>query len=193
MAKMTDYYRTQLERGLLYQDFVYEILSRNGINTVAYGSRLFQYRFGENKAGIEIKYDDWLKKTGNLWIEVAEKTNPNNPDYVVSGIYRDSTEYVIGDYNTIYRIATNVLRLVDKGGKFNTEENRMKTSKGFKLPGVEAGRIAIAVYRPGLNDQMAEILAHDNMDREAAKQQARELLSAMKCNPDQIDLFKVAA
>ncbi len=193
MAQMTDYYKTQLERGLVYQDFVYEILSKNGINTVAYGSKLFQYRFGENKAGIEIKYDDWLKKTGNLWIEVAEKTNPNNPSYVVSGIYRESTEYVIGDYNVIYRMATNVLRLVDKGGRYVIEENRMKTSKGFRLPGVEAGRIAIATYRPNLNDKMSEILASDDLDRESARKQALELLSAMKCNPDQLDIFKEAA
>lgn len=193
MAKMTEYYKTQLERGLIYQDFVYEILSRNGINTVAYGSKLFQYRFGENKARIEIKYDDWLKKTGNLWIEVAEKTDPANPAYVVSGIYRDSTEYVIGDYNVIYRMATNVLRLVDKGGKYSIDENRLKTSKGFKLPEIEAGRISIAVYRPNLNDQVTEILNNDRIDRASAKRQAIELLSAMKCNPDQLDIFKEAA
>jgi hypothetical protein len=118
MAKMTEYYKTQLERGQVFQDFCYEILSRNGINTVGYGSKLFQQRFGENKAGIEIKYDDKFKTSGNLWIEIAEKSNPQNAEYVESGIYRDCTEYLIGDYNTIFRLATNVLRRVVEGGRF---------------------------------------------------------------------------
>lgn len=189
---MTKYYKTQLERGLVYQDFVYEILSRHGINTVAYGSRLFQYRFGENKAGIEIKYDDKFKGSGNLWIEIAEKTNPNNADYIESGIYRECTEYLIGDYNTIFRMATNILRCVVEGGRFKIIENNMKTSKGFLLPCKEAARIAIAVYQPGLNEQMKGILESDGIDRERAKREALELLSAMRCNPQQINLFGTA-
>lgn len=56
--RLTPYYKKQLERGIQYQDFVYEILARNGIMTVAYGSRLWQLRHGENKARIEIKFDD---------------------------------------------------------------------------------------------------------------------------------------
>lgn len=58
MKRQTEYYTKQLERGQLYQDFVYEILHRHGISTVAYGSRLFQRHLGENKAQIEIKFDD---------------------------------------------------------------------------------------------------------------------------------------
>ena len=192
MARMTEYYKTQLERGILYQDFVYEILSRNGINTVAYGSRLFQYRFGENKAGIEIKYDDKFKDSRNLWIEVSEKSNPKNIEYIESGIYRECTEYIIGDYNTIFRMATNVLRRVVEGGRFRIIENNMKTSKGFLLPCTEAARISIAVYHPGLNDQIKDFIESDSMDRETAKQKALELLSAMKCNPSQINLFDCA-
>lgn len=189
MARMTDYYKTQLERGLIYQDFVYEILSRNGINTVGYGSKLFQQRYGENKAGMEIKYDDKFKITGNLWLETAEKSNPQNPDYVLSGIYRECIEYIMGDYNIIYRMSTNVLRLVAENGKYKFIENNIKTSKGFLLPCREAERISIAVYRPGLNEQMQQVISSDNLDRESAKQQALALLSAMKCNPKQVNLF----
>ena len=40
---------------------------------------------GETKAGIEIKFDDKCETTGNLYIETAEKTNPNDAEFRPSG------------------------------------------------------------------------------------------------------------
>ena len=185
---MTPYYKTQLERGLVYQDFIYEILSRHGINTVAYGSRLFQHKLGENKAGIEIKFDGNLH-TGNLYIETEEKSNANNQFFVKSGIYRDCNEYVIGDYATVFRLGTNVLRICHETGKYRELEIRMGTSRGFLFPQKEAERLAIAVYRPDCSGAMSEIIKADKDGKAVAKEQMLELLTAMKCNPAQLALF----
>ena len=97
----TTYYNKQLEKALEFQDFVADKLYNIGISLNCYSSRKYQYEKGESRSGIEIKFDDQRKKTGNLYIEYAEKSNPNNKNYVPSGIERkDNTWlYVIGDYD----------------------------------------------------------------------------------------------
>lgn len=189
---MTPYYKTQLERGLIYQDFVYEILHKHGISTVAYGSKVFQQRVGENKAQIEIKFDDKYATTGNLWIEASEKSDPRNADYVTSGIYRDCVEYVIGDYDTIFRFATQILRLTARSGKYRLIENGLKSSRGYLLPSKDAHRIATQVYRPQCGAEMREILIQSEQDRVAAKAQMVALMQAMQCDPGQGTLFGAA-
>lgn len=186
---MTPYYEKQLERGLIFQDFVYEVLNRHGISTVAYSSRLFQYNKGENKAGIEIKFDDKLSETGNLWIEIAEKTNPKNLAYVDSGILRNCNEYVIGNYNTLYRLPTSILRLMVQKNKYQIRENKLKTSKGFLLPMAEAARIAIQVINCGCAEEMKRLIEDQDGERHVVEGHIREMLRAIKCDPDQIEMF----
>lgn len=189
----TEYYKKQLERGLIYQDFVYEILHRHGIATVAYGSKLFQQKLGENKARIEIKFDDKLKATGNLWIETQEKSDPRNADYVVSGIYRDCCEYVIGNYDVIYRMATTALRLVHQTGRYAERENGLKTSRGFLLPSENAARFAIAVYRVDCERQVTELLEADRVNKREAVREMASLLALMRCDERQGVLFDAPA
>lgn len=189
---MTPYYKDQLNRGLIFQDFIYEILSREGIMTVSYGSKLFQQRKGENKARMEIKFDGNMH-TGNLYIEIAEKSDPKNADYIESGIYRSCTEYVIGNYNTIFRLPTSVLRLVHKTGRYKEVEIKLKTSKGFLYPQGEASRIAIAVYHPNCDKEVKRILAEDNSSRIQRRLNMEALMDAMKCDPAQLKLFENSA
>jgi len=186
---MTPYYKTQLERGLIYQDFVYEILHRFGITTVAYSSKLFQIRQGENKAGIEIKFDDKRKTTGNLWIETHEKTNPANLEYIPSGINRDCVEYVIGDYDIIYRFSTVTLRLFRDSGKYKEMENNLKTSKGFLLSESMGSKWATATYRVDCEAQVSELIQADKINSRNAAREMAQLLIIMKCDPRQASLF----
>jgi len=66
-------YQENYEKGLEYQDFIVEILAEKyGLIIPNYSSKKYQYDVGENKQGIEIKFDDRLKETGNLYIEIAE-------------------------------------------------------------------------------------------------------------------------
>ena len=111
---MTPYYKEKLEQGLYFQDYVIELLYKNGIPLISYSSKEYQNMIGENKAGIEIKNDNNFRKTGNLYIEIAEKSNAENISFVSSGIYRNDNTwlYLIGDINKIYVLSKKQLKIL---------------------------------------------------------------------------------
>jgi len=144
---MTEYYKEKLEQGLEYQDFVINILIQElGIPLAMYGSRKYQWKQGENKQGVEIKFDDRYKKTGNIYIEVAEKTNANNPNYIASGIMRDDNTwlYLIGNREIIYIFTKKMLKGLYSSGKyFRLVET--PTSRGFLLDGLSAKKYSAKI------------------------------------------------
>jgi len=135
------YYDEKFEQGLEYQDHVTELLYDNGMPIVAYSSRKKQY-LGENKAGYEIKLDNNIKKTGNIYIEFAEKSNENNANFVASGIFRDDNTwlYIIGDYEKTYIFGKKQLIRLYETKKY--EERQIATSMGFLLPFCDAEEYA---------------------------------------------------
>ena len=141
------YYAEKLQIGLEYQDFISEILCQNGIVIMNYVSQKYQFNSGENKIGIEIKYDNKFRDTGNLYIELKEKKHPSNENYIPSGINRrDNTWlYIIGDYKTIYIFSKNLLLQLAK--KYNEIENATHTSIGFLLPIVEAEKYSAKIIK----------------------------------------------
>ena len=119
-----------------------------GIPLIAFSSKQYQLKHGENKLGIEIKFDDNYKTSGNLYIEIAEKSNPRNASYVPSGIYRSDNTwlYVIGDFDTIFVFSKVMLKLIEN--KYKHVENKYKTSKGFLLLGEDALKFAAKILKP---------------------------------------------
>lgn len=102
---MTENYRQQLADGQAFEQFIKEqLLHKRAINLEIIDTYEEQYTIGETKQGYEIKYDKKYKDTGNLYIETKEKSNPANPYYVPSGIFRqDNTHtWIIGDYKQVY-------------------------------------------------------------------------------------------
>lgn len=130
-----DYYGKQLRDGVEYQDFVAHELCKRGMPIVSYGSRKFQYDYGENMLGAEIKYDKKFRETGNLYIETAEKSHPSNSRYVPSGVMREDNSwlFMIGDYRDLYIFPTNFLRkLIEcKNWRFISDK---PTSQGYLMP-----------------------------------------------------------
>ena len=124
-------------------DKLYDI----GMVLNCYSSRKYQNEKGESRAGIEIKFDAKRKTTRNLYIEYAEKSHPNNKNYVPSGIERkDNTWlYVIGDYEVIYIIAKNWLQQFKsiKGVKHITTP----TSKGYLFTELMAQKYAVRIIK----------------------------------------------
>lgn len=135
------YYQDKLQQGLEFQDAVTKALYRRGIVIVGYSSRKYQNQEGENLLGAEIKRDGRFRETGNLYIEVAEKADPQNSHYVESGIYRkdNSWLFVIGDEETIYIFSTKYLRFLEK--KYRQIEK--PTSLGFLMPIQDAEKYCI--------------------------------------------------
>jgi len=146
---LTPYYKEKLEQGLYFQDYVCELLYENGIPIISYSSKEFQNMIGENKAGIEIKNDTNYQKTGNLYIEIAEKSNPENKEFVPSGIYRNDNTwlYLIGDKDKIFILSKKQLQILHKSKKF--KEVGIPTSRGFLLPIIDVEKYySIKELRP---------------------------------------------
>jgi|TARA_Y100000034_G_scaffold6889_1_gene7611 hypothetical protein len=144
----TTIYQPQLEKAHAYQDFVARRLLDEGIVLVGYQSRQAQFDIGENALGLEIKCDDKLAKLGNVYIEIQEKSDPSNAEYVASGIHRpdNSWLYGIGDYHEFFIFSKRTLRLAEKHGKFRLVENEWKTSRGFLIPRLQATQIAERLF-----------------------------------------------
>ena len=144
----SNYYKEKFLEGSQYQDFISQKFTEMGMPLVMYVSKRFQYDVGENTAGVEIKFDGKYHKTGNLYIETAEKSHPDNPDFIPSGIYRSDNAwlYVQGDYKTIFIFGKK--HLIEISDKCHRVSN--PTSQGFILSRTLARDLALKViYEPG--------------------------------------------
>ena len=142
---MTEYYEEKLQQGLEFQDFVTDILFNElFIPLSSYQSRKYQLK-GENKQGIEIKFDDKFKATGNVYIEISEKSNANNINFIESGIYRNDNTwlYIIGDYSILFIFGKEMLKLMHKKKRY--KEVQIPTSKGFLIPKIDAEKYALKI------------------------------------------------
>lgn len=135
------YYAEKLEQGLQFQDFCTRQLYQRGIVIVGYASRKYQNAEGENMLGAEIKRDGNFRKTGNLYLEVAEKAHPDRPNYTASGIMREDNSwlFVIGDEECLWVFSTKWLRKM----KDRYKQTRTPTSIAHLMPVSEADKYCI--------------------------------------------------
>ena len=131
-------YMPQLLAAQEFQDFVSIELMTKGMVLSNMSSQKYQNEKGENLQGFEIKYDRNFRKTGNLYIEVAEKSDPDNYRFIESGIFRNDNSwiYLVGDYNGFYLMQKKILKAIY--GKNIYKNVETKTSKGMLLPCVQA-------------------------------------------------------
>lgn len=136
---MTDLYASNLQLGLEYQDFVFDQLRKRDDMPVflgAYASRKYQNDKGESPSGLEVKYDRKFHKTGNLYIEIAEKSDAALPKYTASGIMRDDNSwlYLIGDYEEAFIFPKNLLRAFCVTTNSEITYRETPTSRGYTFP-----------------------------------------------------------
>jgi len=141
----SEYYDEKLEEGWRFEDFVTEVLYFNGIIIGLYRGRSMQSRVGESRAGVELKYDMKAAETGNLYIEISEKNDADNKDFISSGIYAEGNSwiYIIGNYSILYIFATATLRLLHSQNRYKTVS--IPTSNGFLLPRIDAEKYAAKI------------------------------------------------
>lgn len=127
-------YAPMLAAGQEYQDFICKRLAEAGIVLNNLQSKKYQAE-GENLLGLEIKFDRRLAETGTLYIEVAEKADPANVNWVESGPYRkDHTWlYGIGDYTEFYIFGKKMLQFFAVKYVQHHITNKTLTSRGFLL------------------------------------------------------------
>lgn len=135
------YYKAKLEEGLQFQDYVTCELYKRGIIVVGYSSRRYQNLCGENLLGAEIKRDGRFRETGNLYIEIAEKSHPDKDAFIDSGIKRQDNSwlFVIGDEKTIYMFSTKYLQMLCHRYKCVAGN----TSKGYLMPVEDADKYCL--------------------------------------------------
>lgn len=138
---MTGYYEAKLNQGQEYQDFVVLELYKQGIIIQQFGSKRYQNEIGESLSRYEIKYDSRISETGNVYIEIAEKSNAQNQYYVKSGVFRDDNTwlYCIGDNTHAYIISKKLLQQVCNKPYEYKEKRKIKfketpTSQGYVIP-----------------------------------------------------------
>jgi len=135
-----------LEIGNTFQDFVCIELAKYSIILQNINSKKFQYNTGENLQGFEIKYDarctgdNGTIPTNRLSIEIAEKTDLNNLNFIPSGIYRDDNTwlYIQGNYNGFWIFPKKLLILLHKSGRY--EDAQLPTIRKFYLPITDADK-----------------------------------------------------
>lgn len=136
------YYKRQLKQGQEFEDYVATVLYGCGIPIMPFTSKLYQQTRGENMLGAEVKKDTKFGGTGNLFIETAEKSHPDRPEFVPSGIDRQDNTwlYVIGDESCVWIFSKTLLRLLRQSGRYTEKE--IPTSQGFLLPVKDADKYA---------------------------------------------------
>jgi hypothetical protein len=143
---MTNDYRQKLEESRIFQDKITILFHKKlHIPLNFFCSEVAQMQMGENYSGIEIKNDKKFRTTGNLYIEIAEKSDAQNTNFVDSGIYRkdNSWAFAIGDEQTMYLFLKKVLvKLCEENGYTKVIK---PTSIGFLLPVVEAEKWAVKI------------------------------------------------
>lgn len=142
-------HQNSLEVGHEFQDFITEKLAKEfGIAITIFQSKKYQFQRGESLQGVEIKYDarstgDCTYKqyaaTGNVAIEIAEKSHAGIKEFSPSGIYRrdNSWIYVVGNFDCAWIFMKKHLILMHKSGKYKTLTTR-PTLQSMLLPIADA-------------------------------------------------------
>lgn len=135
-------YKANLAEAKDFEDFVFDtMLHERRLVVGGYKSRHYQTLYGESMTGVEVKLDRKFRTSGKLFIETSE-THHESARLKPSGIYHESDPWliVIGDYTTLWAIATTALRSEHKSGRFR--DISTATSEGFLLPVADADGLA---------------------------------------------------
>lgn len=139
--------KTLFEEALEFQDFVADVLRKElGIVITNYASRKWQFNVGENRQGIEIKLDTRILETGNVSIEIGEKSRKEIKEYSPSGILRNDNSWlhIQGNYDIIFIFAKKMLLLLYNSGRYRIDN--LPTLRRFLMPISDAERYAAKVF-----------------------------------------------
>jgi hypothetical protein len=105
--------QNSFQSGLEFQDFVTDYLIREkGLVLTNYSSKYYQFNYGENPQGIEIKLDRRCTDTGRVSIEVGERSNLDVKTFTPSGILRgdNSWLYIVGNRRIFFIFSNRHLK-----------------------------------------------------------------------------------
>ena len=102
-------YQALLIKGEKYQDFIKNQLNKIGIQITYTTTRTEQF-ISESKEGIEIKFDDQMKNTGNIYLEFMERSDTKY-GWTDSGFKKKDNTWliIIGDYTEAFFFSKETL------------------------------------------------------------------------------------
>ena len=133
---MTQLYKDNLEAGQAYEQFIVGKWLNFFTDPLNMNEGKWAQLQGENAAGVEIKLDRNHRRTGNLYIETKEKSNPENADYFPSGIWRDDNTqwFLVGDRHEAFIFDVLVLRKCQAESPHWLIWRETPTSQGWTMP-----------------------------------------------------------
>lgn len=140
---------TVFEEALKFQDFVCDLLLKElGFVISNYSSRYYQFNHGENRQGVEIKLDTRILETGNVSIEVAEKSSANVSTWTPSGIMRNDNTwlYIQGNYNIVFIFGKCFLKQLYTARYIDKVWEPKKTIRTFLMPINEAKKYSLKTF-----------------------------------------------
>ena len=143
----TDSYIQHYKQGVEYENFIEDLfLERLHIKLFFYKSKHFQNKVGETHQGIEVKFDDRIKETGNIYFEYEEACKTSG--CIPSGVFKQDNSwlYVIGDYSTIYVFSKNRLINFLTNSK-DVRKVEAQSSKGYLVKKELAETIAEKIIK----------------------------------------------
>jgi len=141
---------TVFEEALEYQDFIVTLLLKEiGLVISNYSSRYYQLNYGENRQGVEIKLDRRITETGNVSVEVAEKSNAGVSTWTDSGIMRDDNAwlYIQGNYEIVFIFGKSLMRQLYLARYQDKVWEPKKTIRTFLMPIQVAEKYALKTIR----------------------------------------------
>ena len=139
--------RNSFADGLEFQDFTIESIARAcGFIIQQYASKYYQIKRGESIQRCEIKLDNLCTRTKRLSIEISEKTNADQRDFLPSGIFSPTRPlfYIQGNRERFYLFATKDLVAYSQ----NAEQHQERTITAFYLPFSDADNLCIMCLTP---------------------------------------------
>lgn len=130
-----NYYLESLQKGFEFENYICQFFkSKYSFNIETYKTKEGQYNLGESIQGIEIKNDTLIPKTGNIYIELQEKKDSSQKNWINSGILKNDNTlfYLIGTEEKFYIfLKTDLLKFYENNMYFKLKE--IKTSRGMLL------------------------------------------------------------
>jgi hypothetical protein len=142
---------TVFDEALKFQDFIVDLMIKEvGIAMSNYCSKYYQHNIGENRQGIEIKYDRRILETGNVSIEVAEKSRADIANWTNSGILREDNSwlYIQGNYDIVLIFGKEILKRLYYARYIEKVWEPKKTIKTFLMKLDDAKKYALKVIYP---------------------------------------------
>lgn len=149
--KREDYYEC-LHEAQEFEQFWCEVIEHKlHLKLTRIRAKQNQSRFlCDTKEGFEFKHNRGIEKYKGVFIEVRQKMDKDDPDFMPSSIGKKDNAwmYCIGDFNNLYFVPKKILIGEYESQKYEIKPNKDGTALGFRLPLDRLEEISVLKLNP---------------------------------------------